>query len=131
MITGIGVDSASVVRIESSLQRFGERLERRVLHPSEIEDYRVASNPARYLAKRFAVKEAASKALGTGIREGVSLRDFSTRRDRLGKPSLFLHGVAQAMCQSRGIDRFHVSITDEGDAVIAFVVFESSGELSV
>ena len=124
MIAGIGTDLVTVARVARVHARFGERFARRFLHASELEGYRAHGNPARYLAKRFAVKEAAVKALGTGERTGVLLRDFHVAHDALGKPLLGVSGEAAARCEAAGITALHVSLSDEGDLVSAFVVLE-------
>jgi len=81
--------------------------------------------PVQFLAKRFAVKEAAVKALGTGERTGVLLRDFYLEHTELGKPLLCVDGKAKKMCEIHNVRATHVSLSDEGDQVVAFVVFES------
>ncbi len=125
MIVGIGVDLVTVSRIAQADSRFGERFEARILTESEKSDIHSAPDRARFLAKRFAVKEAAVKALGTGERNGVLLSHFGLTHDALGKPDLCVSGEAAAVCKTRGINSFHVSLTDEGDQVVAFVVMES------
>lgn len=124
MIAGIGVDLATVSRIAKTHARFGLRFARRFLHDSEISLYHGHATPDRFLTKRFAVKEAAVKALGTGERNGVLLKDFYLQHDDLGKPLLRVSGKALELCNQQGINRFWVSLTDEGDTVAAFVVFE-------
>lgn len=124
MIVGIGTDLVTVSRVARVHARFGERFARRVLHVCEFDDYRRHADPARFLAKRFAVKEAAVKALGTGERAGVLLRDFRVRHDALGKPLLEVSGVAEERCRTGGVTARHVSLSDEGDLVSAFVVLE-------
>ena len=124
MIYGIGVDVTSVSRVEKSLERLGERFMHRILAVDEREDYCAHSQPARFLAKRFAIKEAASKALGTGIRDGVSFHDFITSHDSLGRPLLHVAGRADELSRSVGIVRYHLSLSDEGDLVAAYVVCE-------
>ena len=123
-VTGIGVDIVSVSRIENSLLRFKQRFIERLLAPSERQDYVKSQHSARFMAKRFAAKEAAAKALGTGIRQGVSLHDFTIHHHPLGKPLLKIVGIAAQKCQAQGINRYHLSLSDEGDSVIAFVVME-------
>ncbi len=125
MIAGIGVDLATVSRVAKVHERFGMRFARRFLHESEIPLYLDHTTPERFLAKRFAVKEAAVKALGTGERNGVLLKDFYLQHDDLGKPLLRVTGVAQQLCEQRNINGFWVSLSDEGDTVAAFVVLES------
>ena len=124
MIVGIGTDLVTVSRVARSHERFGERFARRILHAVELEAYRRSREPARFLAKRFAVKEAAVKALGTGERDGVLLRDFHIEHDALGKPLLGVSGEAERRCLRAGVIARHVSLSDEGDQVIAFVVLE-------
>lgn len=124
MIAGIGIDLATVSRIEGVHKRFGDRFARRILHELELETYRHRKQPGRFLTKRFAVKEAAVKALGTGERNGVLLRDFYLQHDALGKPVLKVSGEAERLCAASGIVNFWVTLTDEGDTVAAFVVLE-------
>lgn len=124
MIKGVGVDLVTVSRIQKVHERHGERFARRILGDSELVTYRETKYPERILAKRFAAKEAAVKALGTGEREGVLLKDFVVSHDELGKPCLSANGVARERADSHGISAFHLSISDEGDTVIAFVVCE-------
>ena len=124
MIAGIGVDLATISRISSVHKRFGIRFARRFLHEKELPAYTAHPNQDRFLAKRFAVKEAAVKALGTGERTGVLLKDFYIEHDKLGKPLLHVSGKAETLCKASGIDSFWVSLSDEGDTVAAFVVLE-------
>jgi len=125
MIIGIGVDMVTLSRIEKIHTRFGERFARRILGQEELAHYHDAPQPARFLAKRFAVKEAAVKALGTGEREGVLLKDFSITHDALGKPLLHVAGKAAELCDTQQVNNKHVSLTDEQDQVVAFVILES------
>lgn len=124
MIAGMGVDLATISRIAQAHQRFGSRFARRFLHANELAEYTTHKNQDRFLAKRFAVKEAAVKALGTGERTGVLLRDFYLEHDELGKPLLRVSGAAKKRCDAMGISQFWVSLTDEGDTVAAFVIME-------
>ena len=126
MIAGIGVDLATVSRVAKVHVRFGLRFARRFLHEQELKAYSSHPCPERFLAKRFAVKEAAVKALGTGERSGVLLKDFYIEHDDLGKPLLRVSGEAAVRCNAQGIDGFWVTLTDEGDTVVAFVVLEHS-----
>ena len=127
MIHGIGTDLVTVGRIGRVHARFGERFARRFLHAGELPAYRAHADPVRFLAKRFAVKEAAVKALGTGEREGVLLRDFHVEHDALGRPVLGVSGEAGRRCRAAGVTALHVSLSDEGDLVCAFVVLERDG----
>jgi len=124
MIAGIGVDLATISRVEKTFSRFGDRFAKRILNESEWESYKNNHSQIRFLTKRFAVKEAAVKALGTGERTGVLLRDFYIEHDDLGKPILKVSGEAGRRCEQYGINQFWVSLSDEGDTVAAFVVIE-------
>jgi len=125
MIAGIGVDLVTISRIEGVWKRFGERFGRRFLHEKELLELSGKDDPVRFLAKRFAIKEAAVKALGTGERGGVLLRDFYVTHSELGKPLLCVDGEASKVCDARNITAMHVSLSDEGDQVAAFVVLET------
>lgn len=121
MICGIGTDLVATGRIEKVLERRGDAFARRVLRPTELALFRGAPVPAAYLAKRFAAKEAASKALGTGIGQ-VSWQDIEVLNNDLGKPLLNLYGNAARRMAELGAERAWLSLSDEGDMVIAFVV---------
>jgi holo-[acyl-carrier protein] synthase len=121
MIIGIGTDLAKVSRLEASLQRFGDRFAERILAPIEMTEFQGQAHPARLLAKRFAVKEAAAKALGTGIGK-VSWHDIYIEHDELGAPILCFQGHARALADQKAINHLHVSISDEDDLALAFVV---------
>lgn len=121
MIIGIGTDLAKVSRLEGSLERLGDRFAERILAPIEMTEYRGQAHPARLLAKRFAVKEAAAKALGTGIGK-VSWHDIYIEHDELGAPILCFQGHARVLADQKAINHLHVSISDEDDFALAFVV---------
>lgn len=125
MIAGIGIDLTTLSRIRQTHDRFGERFARRILNDKELDTYRQHEYPDRMLAKRFAIKEAAVKALGTGERDGILLKDFWIHHDELGRPILEVSGAARRRCTAIGIVRHHVSVTDEGDKIAAFVILES------
>lgn len=126
MIAGIGIDLTTISRIENVHRRFGNRFASRILNAEERPAFQQHSNPARFLAKRFAAKEAAVKALGTGERQGVLLKDFYIQHDDLGKPELFVSGEAKRRCDQMGITSFWISLSDEGDKVAAFVILEKN-----
>jgi holo-[acyl-carrier protein] synthase len=124
MIIGIGTDIVLVERIAASLQRGGDRFARRILTETEFADFSARQQPAAFLAKRFAVKEAAAKALGTGIGRGISFQDFEVSHDAMGRPLLHLSGGAAARLQLLGGNSAHLSLADEKDCALAFVVLE-------
>jgi holo-[acyl-carrier protein] synthase len=124
VIYGIGVDIVEVARFRRSLERFGERLARRILTEGEYEDYLSSRRPANFLALRFAAKEALSKALGTGFRDGVGPTRIAVSHNRKGKPSLECSGAVAEHFERHGIVASHVSLSDEADYAIAYVVLE-------
>ncbi|MDF2154124.1 holo-ACP synthase [Vibrio sp. CAU 1672] len=124
-IVGLGTDIAEIERIEKALSRTGEAFARRILSDDEMLVFSGLTQQARYLAKRFAVKEAAAKALGTGIAKGVTFHDFSVANDANGKPLLSLSGKARQLAQASGVLHTHVTISDERHYAVATVIFES------
>ncbi len=126
MIHGIGTDLLDARRIRSGLTRFGEHYADRILAPAEHAIYHASRDPARFLAKCFAAKEAFAKATGTGLRAPVTLRNIAVLRDARGKPFLQCAPGLSAWLAARGVTAHHVSLSDEGDLVLAFVVLEQS-----
>ncbi len=126
MIHGIGTDLVAVRRIAALRERFGERLARRILAPEELVDYAAAPAPERFLAKRFAAKEALAKALGTGLRAPVSLGNIAVRHDALGRPAYALSPRLEAWLGAQGIGRLHLSLSDEHDHALAFAIAEKT-----
>ncbi|SCC60073.1 holo-ACP synthase [Kosakonia oryziphila] len=124
-ILGIGTDIVEIARIEAVIARSGDRLARRVLSANEWEIYQAHQQPIRFLAKRFAVKEAAAKALGTGIRNGLAFNQFEVFNDELGKPSLRLWEEAQRMAERMGVRSTHVTLADERHYACATVIIEN------
>ena len=122
MIVGIGVDAVSVRRMEQALARRGPALARRLLSAEEYREFLPARRQARFLALRFAAREAAAKALGTGISKGVRWRDLRVTHDEWGAPYLHLHGGAQKRARKLGVAAIHLSLSDEEDLALAFVV---------
>jgi len=127
MILGIGTDLCEIKRIEQALERWGERFARRILVESELAVFRRRKKSAAYLAKRFAAKEAFSKALGTGIHFPVNWHNVWVVNDRAGKPMLEFSKPLAELLARRGIDRVHVSLTDEIGMASAFVIAEGEG----
>lgn len=123
MIYGIGTDIVAVARMVEFHGKFGERAIEKVLAPEERAACHVAREPARFLAKRFAAKEALAKALGTGVRAPVLLTAIVVTHDVLGKPSFEFSGALAEYMEQHGLTA-HLSLSDEKDNVIAFVVVE-------
>src|SRR3954466_14645903 len=122
MIYGIGTDIIEIPRIVAALDRFGERFARRILCEPELKRFAAHRKPAAYLAKRFAAKEAFTKALGTGIHAPANWHGVWVTNLRSGKPTLRYSEALQAMLKARGITGSHLSITDERDLASATVV---------
>lgn len=125
MIFGIGTDIVEVSRIEDSLHQFGEAFAKKILAKSELPSYRESHIKARFLAKRFAAKEAFSKSLGTGLRAPATFQNIAVSHDELGKPVLVLAPELQDFLDLKNIQKMHLSISDEKNLAAAFVVLET------
>jgi len=125
MITGIGIDVVQNERIRDSIQRFGDRFLNRIYTEGEIEYCKKCAQPDIHYAARFAAKEAAFKALGTGWAAGVKWKDVEIVRLPSGKPELHLHGEALTHAASVGAKRFHVSLTHDQLVSCAVVILEA------
>ena len=125
MICGTGVDIAETSRLERSLERHGERFTKRVFTPAEIAYCDRFKNRAERYAARFAAKEAAFKALGTGWREGIRWLDVEVIHQPSGKPELVLTGRADEIAREMRVARKSVSISHSDRYVVAMVVFEA------
>ncbi|KRS21071.1 ACP synthase [Alishewanella sp. WH16-1] len=123
-IRGLGTDIVAIERIATSLQK-SPRLIERVLTPFEQQCFAELNQPERYFAKRFAAKEAAAKALGTGIGRGISFQHFEVRNDAQGKPELFLSGRAAELAAELGVTALWLSISDEQAYACATVILEA------
>jgi len=124
MIFGIGTDIVEVSRIGASIEEFGDAFAARILAESELESYHASHIKARFLAKRFAAKEAFSKALGTGLRAPATFQNIVVSHDDLGKPILILAPALQLFINAKNITQMHISISDEKNLAAAFVVLE-------
>jgi len=129
MIYGIGTDICDIRRIETALGRHGERFAQKVLGPHEIEVFRtrrarVELRGLRYLATRFAAKEAFSKAVGLGMRQPMGWRACEVVNAPSGQPAIQLHGALAVWFDTRGLVA-HLTVTDESDYAAAFVVVET------
>ena len=124
MIIGIGTDIVSVARIESAIARHGVAFAKRILSEQELPEYTTHSFPARFLSKRFAAKEAFAKATGNGLRHPVSLQRITISHHQSGKPVFLFDAVLSAYLHYLGVTCHHLSISDERDTAIAFVILE-------
>lgn len=122
-IVGMGTDIVEIVRLEQALRR-SDKLARRVLTTPEMAIFEQHKDPARYLAKRFAAKEAAVKALGTGIGNGVSWHHLCVENLPSGAPYLIFSGEFALRCEALGVCHSHLSISDEQHYAVATVILE-------
>lgn len=122
MIFGIGTDVVRMERIGRIYERHGDRFAERLLLPQELAAFREQTRPVRFLAMRFAAKEAIVKAMGTGFAHGMWLRDCGVVANAWGKPEIVWSARGRQMCENLGIGEGHVTLTDEADLVIAVAV---------
>ena len=126
MIYGIGIDLVKINRIENVIQKWGNKFVRRVFTPGEAEICDRKASPFSAFALRFAAKEAFSKALGLGMKNGIKWRDIEVFNDAGGKPGLMLHGTSSEICRRKGVTGIHLSLSDEGEYGTAMVALETS-----
>jgi holo-[acyl-carrier protein] synthase len=124
MIVGIGTDLAEVLRIQKTIDRYGDRFLRRIFTEAEIAYASRKANAAERFAARFAAKEAGMKALGTGLRHGITWRDFEVFNEPSGRPGLRLHGAALDIASRMGARRMSLSLTHTSELAMAVVILE-------
>ena len=122
MIYGIGTDVVQIQRIERLHEKYGERFVERLLLPSEAEAFRGQTRPGRFLAMRFAAKEAIVKAMGTGFAHGMWIRDSGVVSNAWGKPEIVWSERGRKLCEKLGIGEGHVTLTDEAGLIVAVAV---------
>ena len=122
MIFGIGTDIVQLARIEQVHEKFGERFVERLLLPAELAAFHGQMRPLRFLAMRFAAKEAIVKAMGTGFAHGMWIRDTGVVSNAWGKPQIIWSERGRRMCEQLGIGEGHVTLTDEAGLVVAVAV---------
>ncbi|HEX6266676.1 MAG TPA: holo-ACP synthase [Burkholderiales bacterium] len=124
MIYGLGTDVVEIGRIEQALERFGERFAKRILCEPELARFKSHRMPAAYLAKRFAAKEAFTKALGTGIHAPANWHGVWVQNLPSGKPVLRFSDNLSKLLEQRRILHSHLSLTDERGVAMATVILE-------
>jgi len=124
VILGTGVDLAEVERIHQAIDRFGDRFIRRIYTDREIAYVERKANRFERYAARFAAKEAGMKALGTGWRRGIQWKDFEVVNLPSGRPTLLLHGEAEAIAKRAGVNSVQLSLTHTSKDALAHVIFE-------
>ncbi len=122
MIFGIGTDLVELARVQETYDRFGERFVERLLMDEERQLFERSKWPVRFLAMRFAAKEAAVKAMGTGFAHGMWIRDVGIVNNAWGRPLIIWSERGKGVCDELGIGEGHVSLTDEAGLILAFAV---------
>ncbi|MBT8137502.1 MAG: holo-ACP synthase [Gammaproteobacteria bacterium] len=124
MIFGIGTDMVRIDRVEAVYARFGEKFVNRLLMPQEIAEFASRKRKIRFLAMRFAAKEAIVKALGTGFGHGVWIRDIGVLHNDWGRPEVIFSARGEQLCEQLGAGAGYVSLSDEAGFAMAFAVLE-------
>jgi|SRR6185295_1612012 holo-[acyl-carrier protein] synthase len=127
MIYGIGIDVLQLDRIQRVYEKHGEHFVERLLLPDEERQFRRTARPARFLAMRFAGKEAVVKAMGTGFAHGMWIRDVGVVQNSWGKPEVIYSERGQRLRDQLGIGDCHITLTDEAGLVVAVAVLLKSG----
>jgi holo-[acyl-carrier protein] synthase len=122
VIFGIGTDIVELSRVQGTYDRFGDHFVNRLLMDEERELFERSKMPVRFLAMRFAAKEATVKAMGTGFAHGVWIRDVGIVNNAWGRPEIIWSDRGQKVCDELGIGDGHVSLTDDAGLVVAFAV---------
>ena len=126
MIYGVGIDILRADRVSAVYRKFGERFAQRILMPEELEHFVHHKRPERFLAMRFAAKEAIVKAMGTGFAHGMWLRDSGVIHNRLGRPDIIFSSRGRKKCDELGIAGGHLTLSDEAGLVVAVAILMSS-----
>jgi holo-[acyl-carrier protein] synthase len=124
-IIGIGTDLVKISRIKRIFKKYPKGFAERILHKNELKIMRDLKDPKTYIAKRFSAKEAVAKALGTGIAHGVAFQEIEIANNDNGQPFLILHGKTLEIATGLGVKKLFISLTDEREYAIAYVVLES------
>ncbi|BBP46125.1 holo-[acyl-carrier-protein] synthase [Thiosulfatimonas sediminis] len=125
MIVGVGTDIVEIERIAQLYAKQGLRFAQRLLSTQELQEFELVKLPEPFLAKRWALKEAVAKALGTGIAHGVSFKQMTIAHQPSGKPYLLLSGEAQIRAQKIGAQDWQISVSDEKYYSVAYVIAQS------
>ena len=122
MIYGVGIDILQAERVATVFRKYGEHFVRRILMPEELELFSGYKQPERFLAMRFAGKEAVVKAMGTGFANGMWVRDAGVVPNRYGRPGIIFSERGRRKCEELGIGDGHLTLTDEAGLVVAVAI---------
>jgi len=125
MIFGIGTDIVKTERIRKALEKHGPEFAKKILSAQEFSEFEQDKDQVSFLAKRFAAKEAMSKALGTGFKQGILKTHISVYHDENGRPHISCEGGALQFTKDNQISGIHLTLSDEDDFAVATVVLES------
>ena len=126
MIVGTGIDIVEIARMTKAIEQHGDSFAKKILSDNEMEQYQESNFKVAYLAKRFAVKEAFLKAIGTGMRGDFSFRNICIDNDELGKPFVNNIDAIKQCALPLIIDQIHISISDEKAYAVAIVILETN-----
>jgi len=122
MIFGVGIDVLEAKRMHATYARFGQHFVDRLLMPQEPAQFERTQRPERFLAMRFAAKEAVVKALGTGFAHGMWIRDVGIVQNTWGKPEVIYSERGECLRQRLGVGEGHITLTDEAGLVVAVAI---------
>lgn len=123
-IVGIGIDIVQINRIKKIFLIYKDKFANKILTKNEFIKFHISKNKVKFLAKHFSVKEAASKALGTGLRNGITFKNFEIFKNKLGKPKIFFFHQAMLVLKKIKGKKVHITLTDEKEYLCSFVLIE-------
>jgi holo-[acyl-carrier protein] synthase len=127
MIFGVGIDVLKMERVVALYRRYGDKFSQKILMPEELDLFRDYRRPERFLAMRFAAKEAIVKAMGTGFANGMWLRDSGVVPNRFGRPEIIFSERGKQKCSELGIGDGHLTLSDEAGLVVAVAILMKAG----
>ena len=125
MVVGLGIDIIQNNRIETIIQKWGDKFLKKIFTDNELKLINKHQEKIQRYASNFAAKEAAVKALGTGFRNGIRFRNIELKRDSFGKPFIELAGSTKTFADNRGVNKIHTTISHEKEYSVAVVIFEN------
>ncbi|QCI27172.1 holo-ACP synthase [Buchnera aphidicola] len=123
-IIGIGCDIIDLNRLNNVFKKFGKKFLKKILSKNELNEFLKTKNKINFIGKRFVIKEAASKSIGTGFQNGINFKSFELSHDKYGKPNIIFLKKAKKIFNKLKIKYVHVSITDEKKYIFAVIIIE-------